>query len=52
MTTILVLLAVLVLVDLVTGVVTWRRNRPASAPRSHRDWVAGLLPSKPYVLRR
>lgn len=51
MTTFLVLIALIVLVDLVTGANLLRRNRPTSAPPSHPDWSSGGLPSTPYALR-
>jgi hypothetical protein len=50
MTAILVILALIVLVDVVTGVRAFRSNRPASTPASRRDWSSGL-PSSPYALR-
>jgi hypothetical protein len=50
MTAVLVILALIVLVDVVTGVRAFRTNRPASTPASRRDWSSGL-PSSPYVLR-
>lgn len=52
MTTFLVLIALLVLVELVAGVRIVRRNRPTTAPASHADWSLGGLPSSPYALRR
>ncbi len=48
MTAILVVLAVLVLVDVLVGVRTFRRNRPRFPPASRPDWDAGGLPSRPY----
>lgn len=50
MTATLLLLAVIVLVDVVTGVRAFRTNRPARTPTSRRDWSGGL-PSTPYALR-
>lgn len=51
MTTFLALIAVLVLVELVVGVRTLRRDRPTAVPSSHPAWSSGRLPSSPYVLR-
>ncbi len=48
MTAILLLLALVVLVDVVTGIRTLRRNAPAHLPARHRDW-GGPLPSHPYT---
>jgi hypothetical protein len=48
MTAILVFLAVLILVDVVVGIRTVRRNRPAVPPASRPDWEASGLPSHPY----
>jgi hypothetical protein len=51
MTTFLVLLTVLVVVELVAGVRTLRRDRPTAPPPSHLDWSSGgRLPSTPYAL--
>jgi hypothetical protein len=51
MTTFLVLSAVLLVVELVAGLRTLRRDRPTSPPASHLDWSVGRLPSAPYALR-
>jgi hypothetical protein len=48
MTAILVFLATVVLVDVLVGVRTVRRNRPAYPPASRADWDADGLPSHPY----
>jgi hypothetical protein len=48
MTAILVFLTVVVLVDVLVGVRTVRRNRPAFPPASRPDWDAEGLPSRPY----
>lgn len=48
MTAALVMLALIVLVDVLTGVQMFRRNRPAQLPRSRRDWSSGL-PSSSYT---
>jgi len=48
MTAILVFLAAVVLVDVLVGIRTVRRNRPAFPPASRPDWDAGGLPSHPY----
>jgi hypothetical protein len=50
MTAVLVILALIVLVDVVTGVRMFRSNRPARLPMSRRDWSSGL-PTSPYALR-
>lgn len=50
MTAVLVILALIVLVDVATGVRTFRTNRPAHTPASRRDWSSGL-PSAPYAMR-
>ena len=52
MTTFLLLLLALALLELVAGVRLLRHDRPAAAPSSHPDWSSGSLPSGPYVLRR
>jgi hypothetical protein len=51
MTTFLVLLTALVLVELVAGVRALRHDRPASSPQSHPDWGPASLPSHPYASR-
>ena len=48
MTTFLVLLAALVLVELVAGVRQFRHDRPVTPPVSHPDWGGRSLPSRPY----
>jgi hypothetical protein len=48
MTAIVVFLAAVVLVDVLVGISTVRRNRPAFPPASRPDWDAGGLPSHPY----
>ena len=48
MTAILAFLAAVVLVDVLVGVRTVRRNRPRYPPASRPDWDAGGLPSRPY----
>ena len=52
MTAFLVLIAFVIAVDLVVGVRTLRRNRPAAPPASHHDWTSadGRFPSAPYAL--
>lgn len=50
MTAVLVILALIILVDVVTGIRMFHRNRPASTPMSRRDWSSGL-PSTPYAFR-
>jgi hypothetical protein len=48
MVAIIVFLAAVVLVDVLVGIRTVRRNRPAFPPASRPDWNAGGLPSYPY----
>ncbi len=50
MTAFLVLLALVVLVDVATGVRAFRTNRPARPPMSRLDWSSSP-PSRPYALR-
>ena len=51
MTTLLVLLAIAVTVELFAGLRLVLRDRPISPPASHPDWGSGGLPSTPYALR-
>jgi hypothetical protein len=48
MVAIIVFLAAVVLVDVLVGIRTVRRNHPAFPPASRPDWNAGGLPSHPY----
>jgi len=51
MTTFLVLIALLVLFELVSGVRLLRRDQPTASPGSHPEWSSGRLPSSPYGAR-
>lgn len=48
MTAFLLLLALIVVVELVSGARALRGHRSAAPPPSHPDWTWGDLPSAPY----
>lgn len=53
MTTLLLLLALLAVIEVVTGLRLLRQDRPLAPPASHADWALGSgLPSAPYALQR